>query len=132
MEEHRHAEDGSVILVDTPEAVEVQEQPAAVEDITAAEVRIAEIQAKRDVELAKLSVRADEQADSSELDELRGEVRALREMVELLRGPEPDPEPEPAPVVIEADPEPDPVAEEPPPPVENKPAPKPRTGPSWF
>lgn len=131
MEEHRHAEDGSVILVETPEAAEVQAEAEVVEETVAAEVRIAEIQAKRDVELARLSVRADENADTSELDTLRGEVRALREIVERLAPPEPDPEPEPAPVVIEADPDPEPVAEEPPP-VENKPTPKPSSGFSWY
>lgn len=131
MEQHRHGEDGRIIIdapADiSPEVADVE----AVEEIASAEVRIAEINAKRDVDLARLAVKA-EGEDTSELDQLRGEVLALRAIVERIAPPEPEPEPEP--IIVEAPPAPveEPAVEEPPV-VENRPPSQTKgKGLSWF
>jgi hypothetical protein len=144
MEQHTHGPDG-LVIVEAPDAAAVEavaddmaqlsaagqlEQPAIAETITDANVEIARIEAGRDVELAKLSVKA-EQADTSELDQLRGEVAALRAIIDAMTPPEPEPEPDPAPVIVEAPPE-EPT-EPAPPVVEDRPvAPKKPSGLSWF
>lgn len=71
------------------------------EPVAEAAVLIAEIEAERDVTLAKISAKAEEIHDETEVEVLRGELRVLREMVERLA---PEPEPEPVPVLMDAPP----------------------------
>lgn len=132
VDDHLHGDDGHVVITTDDSAAEVDDSPPAeVEEVVAAEVRIAEINAKRDVELARLQVRAGENYDTSELDRLRGEVTALREIVERLAPPV-DPDPEPAPVIVEtADVAPEPEIEAPPP-AEHKPPKRSSGGGGWF
>lgn len=84
-----------------------------VEETVEADVLIAEIEANRDVTIAKIAAKAEESHDETEVEVLRGEMRVLREMVERLS---PAPEPEPVPVVL------DPPAQE----LPSEPAPEPR------
>lgn len=133
VDDHLHGDDGHVVITSGDSGAEVDDSPPAeVAEVTAAEVRIAEINAKRDVELARLQVRAEESSDTSELDQLRGEVRALREIVERIAPPV-DPEPEPAPVIVETPLEPPMEPEiESPPPADHKPPRKSNSGIGWF
>lgn len=89
-----------------------------------AAVAIAEIEADRDVKLAKIDAEVAESDTSVRLAAVEGEMRGMRDMLSRLMPPEPEPEPEPIPVVVEPAPEPDPVVESgavPPPVVEPAP-----------
>jgi hypothetical protein len=127
MEQHTHAEDGTVVLVDDAVA-EVE----ATEVVAEADVEIARINAERDILLAKEGTKQSAQGAVEELAELRGMVEALQATLATLAPPEPEPEPTPAPVVVEApvvESEPD-VPE--PPVVEQRPGRKKSNGLSWF
>src|SRR6185437_1148074 len=93
-----------------PEPV-IVEEAVDVEPVAEAEVRIAEINADRDIQVAKLASRTELQLNESEAELLRAEIRGIREALDTFMNP-PVPETEPAPVVIE---EPAPVEEEMPP-----------------
>jgi hypothetical protein len=81
-----------------------------------ADVEIAKIDAKRDVEVEKIRAGVVEDDLRAEVESLRGELRGVRETLDRI-APEPEPEPElpaPAPVVIDQAPEvPPPPADEP-------------------
>jgi hypothetical protein len=85
--------------------------------VTEATVKIAEIEAARDVTLAKIDVQREEVWQEGRVAELEGQLRGIRQTLEQLVPPAPEPEPEPVPVVIEAPPEPaaaEPAVEAPP------------------
>jgi hypothetical protein len=127
MEQHTHAEDGTVVLID--EAVAEVE---ATEVVAEASVEVARIEAERDIAIAKEGTKQNAQSLQEELLELRGMVEGLQASLSALAPPEPEPEPAPAPVVVEApvvDPEPD-VPE--PPVAERQPRPRKSNGLSWF
>lgn len=135
VEQHTHGPDGTVILLSEPEAAEVVEAVAdveATEAVADASVEVARIEAERDVAIAKEQTKQSGVYASEELAALQGEVRALREIVDALKPPEPEPAPEPpAPVVVEAPAEPAPDVA-PPPEVDKRPAPKKKSGLGWF
>ncbi len=101
-------------------------ETAVVPDVAtaAADVEIAQIEAERDIKLAKITAEAIDNEQETEIARLRGELAGLRELVERVAPPPPEPDPEPVPVVI-APPDPEPVDEPPaveaPPPVETAP-----------
>ena len=82
-----------------PEPV-IIEEAVDTEPVAEAEVRIAEINADRDIAVAKLASRTELQLSESEAELLRAEIAGMREALDRLMNP-PAPEPEPAPVVIE-------------------------------
>lgn len=97
----------------------MEEAPVAAEvvaDVSAEEagaaVQIAEIEADRDIRLAKIAAAAEETHDETEVEVLRAEVRTLREMIEKIV-PEPEPTtPEPV-IVAQEVPAPEPEPEMP-------------------
>ena len=93
---------------EAPEPEVLVEEAVDVEPIADANVEVARIEAERDVTIAKISAKMEEKHDETEIEVLRAEIRALRDLIAP-----PVPEPEPAPVVIEE--EPAPVEEEIPP-----------------
>lgn len=112
---------------DPEPAVEVVEAPDT-EPIADASVRIAEVQADRDVTIAKIERRALD-------DELAVELAALRAENETLRAQVAPPPAEEVPVVVEAPPEPEPEPESAPPVVEQTSTPEPaakKKGNPWF
>lgn len=84
---------------------ESDDSDKAAEAVTSAEVRIAEIQAERDVRLAKIAagIARDEAESDAKSDTARaeGEAAGLREA--LAPEPEPEPEPELPAVVVASD-----------------------------
>jgi len=94
---------------EAPEPEVLVEEAVDVEPIADANVEVARIEAERDVTIAKISAKMEERHDETEIEVLRAELRALRDLITP-----PEPEPEPTPVVIE-EPEPVPVEEEMPP-----------------
>lgn len=120
MDQHTHGPDGAVIFAEPIDAIPAVAEAEAVETAAGASVAIAEIEAARDVKLAQTDVKRAETYASEELAELRGEVRAMREIVDALKPPEAaPPAPVAPPVIIEDD---APQADPPPPAeVENKP-----------
>ena len=128
MEDHLHGADGRVII-DGPA---IAEAPVAevieTETVAGADVEIAKIEASRDVQLAKTEVARAEVLGAEEAAELRGEVRALREIVESLKPPEPEPTP---PIIMDA-PEPEPTEPVPPIVEQRPPEPKKSKSLSWF
>jgi len=74
-----------------------------------AEVKVAQIGADRDVELAKEATRAAETWQESRVAELEGEVRGMRTVLDRIAPPEPDPAEELPPVEVVDEP----AAEEP-------------------
>jgi hypothetical protein len=107
VEDHRHAEDGSVIEV--PVAVE---HVAETEVIASAEVEVARINAERDIALARIAAREVPRDMEAELAAALGEVEALKL---ALAPPVVEAPPAPAPVAIvnEVQPEPEPSLPEP-------------------
>lgn len=104
VDQHRHDEDGNVILLEqeSPEDAEAKAMVRAAEAEAEASVEVARIEADAAVQLAKIERSALEDEERVELEALRVEVAAMREMNA------PPPEPEAAPIVIEdAEPEPD-------------------------
>jgi hypothetical protein len=81
-------------------------EPESVEEVTSAEVEIARINAKRDVDLAKINAGVAEHVSevdqAAELAHAEGEADGLREALE----------PEPAPEIHVDAPEPEPIPEE--------------------
>lgn len=69
------------------------------------DVKIAEIEAAAGIEREKLWTAQEKLRLDSEVQELRGEVRGMREILDRLAPPEPDPaeEPPPVPVVVAPD-----------------------------
>jgi len=113
-----------------PEPEVVVEEAVDLEPVAEAEVRIAEIQADRDVAVAKIEARVVD-------DEIVAELAALRAEVEVLRAQAAPAEQEQqeAVVVVAPEPEPEPVAESEPPVVEpstsDEPKGKKRSSPWW-
>jgi hypothetical protein len=100
-----------------PEPVVVETDPGPNEN----DVKIAEIEAAAGIEREKLWTEQEKARMDGELEELRGELRGMREVLDRIA---PEPEPEPEPVIIPA---PEPAAEPEPEvtaPPEEKPAPK--------
>lgn len=89
MENHRHGEDGSIIF----------EEPSPVEEVTEAAVRIAQIEAERDVTLAKIQAKMVDPELEAENAALRAELETLRAIVSP---PAPEVDPEPV-VIVQAD-----------------------------
>jgi hypothetical protein len=130
MEAHTHGPDGEIILIDSAPA----EAAEAVAEVADAQVEVAKIEAKRDVDLARESTKAAEVYANEELAALRGRVQAMEAVLETLAPqPEPEPVPEAAPVIVEAPPAP--VESEPeapaPEPTEQK-VPAKKKSRSWF
>jgi hypothetical protein len=76
-----------------------------------AAVAIAEIEADRDVKLARIGADVAESDSQTRIAALEGEMHGMRDMLARLMPPEPDPVPEPVPVIVEPTPEPDPVGD---------------------
>lgn len=92
MEQHTHGEDGLMVL----------SEPDPVEEVTEAAVRIAEIEAARDIKLAQINARVTEEVADTEIDVLRAENQALREQLDrLLPSPEEEAEEQPTIVVVD-------------------------------
>jgi hypothetical protein len=109
MEPHRHDENGDVILVEdttpTPAEAEARALAHSAEVQAEAEVEVARVNADAAVQLAKIQRSTLEDDERVELEALRVEVAAMRE---LTMPPEPEADPDPAPVIInDAEPEPD-------------------------
>jgi hypothetical protein len=106
MEAHTHGPDGEIILLDSaPAEAEVE----AVAEVADAQVEVAKIEAKRDVELARESTKASQVFADEELSTLRGRVQALEVILEAINAqPEAEAQdvPEAAPVIVEAPPAP--------------------------
>jgi hypothetical protein len=107
MEDHVHGDDGHVVVADAPD-IEIIEAPSTSSD----DVRIAEIQAEKEIALAKLQLKAVEPDLEIALAAALAEIEALK----LAMAP-----PEPAPIVIEAPEVAEPVSE----PVEQESLPEP-------
>lgn len=82
------------------------------------DVKIAEIEAAARIETEKIWTEQQEIALQAQNDELRGELKGIRETLDRLAPPEPEPAPEPV-VMPVPEPEPEPAAAPPP-----EPAPK--------
>jgi hypothetical protein len=95
MEDHRHAEDGSVIVVPVADP-EVAEAGALAE----ASVEVARIQADRDVQLAKIEARSVEPDLEAQLAAALAEVDALR--TQLAPPAVEQPAPVEVPVIVDA------------------------------
>lgn len=112
MEDHTHGDDGHVVIVEPETDPEVTET----EKVADASVEIAQIEARSAVAIERERTKQVMSEDRAEIEALRGELRALRQIVETLAPPEPDPEPDPEPVPIVVDdpaPEPEPEPTEP-------------------
>lgn len=101
-----------------PEPVIVEEAPD-LEPVADASVRIAEVQADRDVTIAKIEHRAMD-------DELAVQLAAALAENEALRAQLAPPEPEETPVVVQAPPEPEAEPDSAPPVVEGTSTPEPK------
>lgn len=88
-------------------------QPEAEEVVGAeladAAVQVAEIEANRDVTIARIEAKADEAHDETEVEALKREIAGMREALALVAPQppvaEPEPAPEPEPIVVEDKPE---------------------------
>jgi hypothetical protein len=120
-DDHIHGEDGHVVVVEPETDPEVTET----EKVADASVEIAQIEARSAVAIERERTKQVESADRAEIEALRGELRALRQIVETLAPPEPDPEPDPEP-----EPEPVPIVVDDPEPEPTEPAPDPTPEPS--
>lgn len=92
MDNHTHDEFGNMVLMEPEPELEPTE----------AAVQIAQIQADRDVALAKINKGLEENLAETDLDVLRAENRVLREQLEAFQAPPIEPEPEIVPVIIDA------------------------------
>ena len=113
--------------VDVPEPVIVDAEPAA-----DAVVQVAQIEADRDVTIARLGAKTEQGWQEQRIAELEGQLTGMQEMLARLNPPEP--EPEPVPVVVQ-EPEPEPVVEEPvaaPPPIVEEQPKKTKRGNPWW
>lgn len=130
MEDHRHGEDGRIIIEAPADAGDVE----AVEAIADADVEIAKVNAERDIALAKIDIKREELWQEGRVAQLEGELAGIRETLQKLLPPEPEPEPEPdpAPIVLDPDPLPDEPVVEPPPAAEPPVTKKKAGGMSWF
>ena len=116
---------------DDPAAAEPEVIPVPVDQgPNQNDVKIAEIEAAASIELEKLWTEQEGMRLDSEVQELRGEVRGMREILDRLAPPEPDP-PD-APVVITPPPEPEPVTEPVPGPPDTGPATKSKKSSGWW
>lgn len=103
-------------------------EPEVAEVAGEAAVKIAEIEANRDITLAKVAVKAEDSADAARIAELEGRLRGIEETLDRIAPPAPSAETMPEPEVMLMDPpapEPE-VSETPvePPPIVDTPAPK--------
>lgn len=113
----------------------VELAPVDMEPVTDATVRVAEIEAERDVTLARIHAKADTEISRDELTariaELEGQLAGMSATMAAMA---PAPEPEPVPVVVQ-EPEPEPVITEPvtpaPPLVDEAPKGKKKSNPWW-
>jgi hypothetical protein len=96
MDDHQHGIDGHVLVVDQPDS---EAEVVEVAVTASADVEIEKIRADKEVAIARIAARAEEAHDETEVEILRGEIRAMKETLALLV-PQPDPEPEPEPIVI--------------------------------
>src|SRR6266487_771016 len=89
---------------------QVDEPTDVVEEVVAADaaVSIAEIEAERDVTLAKINAGNEKVWQEGRVAELEGQLLGMKEILDRLNAP--PPEPEPVPVVVA--PEPEPLAEQ--------------------
>ena len=93
------------------------------------DVEIAAIEAETAVKVAKIEADAVDDDLRAEVENLRGEMRGMREMLERLAPPEPEPEPVVVPVPEPAPAEPEVAA---PPEADNKPAKTPERRRGFF
>lgn len=111
----------------------VAEAPVIVEeaDTSTAAVRIAEIEAGRDVTIARIGAKVDTSDQETRIAALEGTLAGI--LAAQAAAAPPEPEPEPVPVVVN-EPEPEPVMEESvtPPPIAETPEPKRRKGNPWW
>jgi hypothetical protein len=111
------------------EPIVIEPEPA-VEEIAEAEVRIAEVQADRDIKIAKIEAGVTEDITESRLAELEGQVRGMREVLDRIApAPEPEPAPAPEPVITVVD---DQADDEVPPKAEHHEPPRPKKSSSYF
>ena len=104
------------------------------EPIADANVQVAEIEANRDVTIARIQAKSEEAWQESRVAQLEAELTGMRETLARLAPPAPEPDPDPEPVVIMDDPEPEPVTEEPTavPPTPEPAPPKPKKGNAFW
>ena len=110
---------------------------AEVEPVAEASVRIAEIEADRDVTIARLGAKTEREVSESDLRtqvaEMQGVLAGLVTQLTPTQ-PEPEPESEPIPIVVD-EPEPEPVMPEPvaaaPPIVDEAPKGRKKSNPWW-
>jgi hypothetical protein len=76
-----------------------QAEVDAVAEVASADVAVAQIEAERDVTLARIAAKVEESHDETEVEALQAELRAMRETLALL-SPAPEVAPEPAPVIV--------------------------------
>lgn len=113
---HNCAECG--IEHEAPEPEVVVEEAVDLEPVAEADVRVAEINADRDIKIAKIERGGAEDEMAVRLAEVEGNLMGMREVLDALMNP---PQPEAAPVIIE---EPAPAPEEEMPPREERHEPK--------
>jgi hypothetical protein len=93
--------------VDSPDTameapdIESSTAEAIAEEEAAAVVRVAEIESKRDVTLARIAAGVAEDEMESRVAMLEGELRGMREALDRLVPPAPEAEAVPEPVVVE-------------------------------
>lgn len=120
IEDHIHGPDGRVIVSEPEAAIPEVAETEQVEAVSNAEVEIAKIEADRDIKIASTETKRAETYADEELAELRGELRALRDIVDALKPSEPS-EAEATPVVVETEPAAPPLDAPPPEETENRP-----------
>lgn len=118
--------DDPAAAVAEPEIIPVPVDPGPNDN----DVKIAEIEAAASIEREKLWTEQEGMRLDSEVQELRGEVRGMREILDRLAPP--DPGPADAPVVITEPAAPDPPAEPVPGPPDISPVPKTKKPSGWW
>ena len=116
-------------LAEPTEPVIVDTEPVA-----DASVRVAEIEADRDVTIARISAKTEAGWQEGRITELEAQLLAMRETLDRVAPPAPEPDPDPEPVVLVDNPEPEPVIEEPTavPPTPEPAPPKPKKGNAFW
>ncbi|MDB5910930.1 MAG: hypothetical protein JWP34_5044 [Massilia sp.] len=104
--DHTHGPSGEIIVQSPADIGPAAAEVEAVEVVAEADVEIAKVNADRDVALAKIDIKREELWQEGRVQQLEGEIRGMREMLDKLV-PEPEPAPDPAPVIVAADPGPE-------------------------
>lgn len=99
MDEHYCPMCGEHHAGETPAEAEAAAVIETAAEITSAEVEIARINAKRDVDLARISAGMADAERDQELAHAEGVIDGMRDVVETV-APEPEPAPEPDPEVV--------------------------------